>query len=98
MKIVDKRKFIRSLIVIGGIILLISFIFANKTFSHSEPSYKKVYVSSGDTLWNIAQQQKNTNLYFEDKDIRSIVDEIKYINKLDASNLEIGQELNIPII
>lgn len=98
MKIVDKRKFIRSLIVIGGIILLISFIFANKTFSHSETSYKKIYVSSGDTLWNIAQQQKNTNLYFEDKDIRSIIDEIKYTNNLNTSNLEIGQELNIPII
>lgn len=98
MKIVDKRKFIRSLIVIGGIILLISFMCANKTFSHSEPSYKKVYVSSGDTLWNIAQEQKNNNLYFEDKDIRSIIDEIKYANNLDASSLEIGQELNIPII
>lgn len=98
MKIVDKRKFIRSLIVIGGIILLISFIFVNKTLSHAETSYKKIYVSSGDTLWNIAQQQKNTNLYFEDKDIRSIIDEIKYTNNLNTSNLEIGQELNIPII
>lgn len=98
MKIVDKRKFIRSLIVIGGIILLISFIFANKTFSHSATSYKKIHVSSGDTLWNIAQEQKNTNLYFEDKDIRSIIDEIKYTNNLNTSNLEIGQELNIPII
>ena len=89
-----------GMLLIIPILLLSStyFIFANKTFSHSEPSYKKLYVSSGDTLWNIAQQQKNTNLYFEDKDIRSIIDEIKYTNNLNTSNLEIGQELNIPII
>lgn len=98
MKIVDKRKFIRSLIVIGGVILLISFIFANKTLSHAETSYKKIYVSSGDTLWNIAQEQKSTNQYFEDKDIRTIVDEIKYTNNLDTSSLKVGQELNIPTI
>ena len=98
MKIVDKRKFIRSLIVIGGVILLISFIFTNKTLSHAETNYKKIYVSSGDTLWNIAQEQKSTNQYFEDKDIRTIIDEIKYTNNLNTSSLNIGQELNIPTI
>lgn len=98
MKIIDKRKFIRSLIVIGGVILLMSFIFVNKTLSHAETSYKKIYVSSGDTLWNIAQEQKSTNQYFEDKDIRTIVDEIKYTNNLNTSSLNIGQELNIPTI
>lgn len=98
MKIVDKRKFIRSLIMIGVVILLISFIFTNKTLSHAETSYKKIYVSSGDSLWNIAQEQKSTNQYFEDKDIRTIIDEIKYTNNLNTSSLNIGQELNIPVI
>ena len=63
-----------------------------------ETNYKKIYVSSGDTLWNIAQEQKSTNQYFEDKDIRTIVDEIKYTNNLNTSSLNIGQELNIPTI
>ncbi len=98
MKIVDKRKFIRSLIIIGIFIALISVIFANKTLSHTETNYKKIYVSSGDTLWNIAKEQKDNNQYFEDKDIRTIVDEIKYTNNLNNSNLDIGQELNIPTI
>lgn len=98
MKIVNKGKFIRSMIFIGALITFISFIFVNKTLSHVETSYKKIYVSSGDTLWNIAQDQKNNNQYFEDKDIRSIVDEIKYTNQLTNSNLVVGQELNVPTI
>lgn len=98
MKIVNKRKFIRSIMIIGALIAFISFIFVNKTLSHVEISYKKIYVSSGDTLWNIAQDQKYNNQYFEDKDIRSIIDEIKYTNQLTNSNLVVGQELNIPTI
>lgn len=98
MKIVNKRKFIRSIVIIGIFIALISFIFVNKTLSHTETSYQKMYVSSGDTLWNIAKEQKGSNQYFEEKDIRTIIDEIKYTNHLNNSDLEIGQELNIPII
>lgn len=98
MKIVDIKKFIRSMIFIGALILFVSFIFVNKTLSHVETTYKKIYVSSGDTLWNIAQNQKSNNQYFEDKDIRSIIDEIKYTNQLTSSNLKVGQELNIPTI
>lgn len=98
MKIVNKRKFVRSIVIIGIFIALISFIFVNKTLSHTETSYQKIYVSSGDTLWNIAKEQKNNNQYFEEKDIRTIVDEIKYINNLNNSDLKIGQELNIPTI
>lgn len=98
MKIVDKRKFIRSLMIIGIFIVLIGFVFINKSFSHSEISYKKLYVSSGDTLWNIAKLEKNSNSYFENKDIRDVVEELKVTNNLTNSNLEIGQELNIPTI
>lgn len=98
MKIVNKRKFIRSVVIIGIFVAFISLIFANKTLSHTETSYQKIYVSSGDTLWNISKEQKKSNPYFEEKDIRTIVDEIKYTNNLNNSDLEIGQELNIPII
>lgn len=98
MKIVDKRKFIRSLIIIGGFIFIISFICASKTLSHSNTNYKTIYVSSGDTLWTIAKEEKNNNIYFESKDVRNIVDEIKYANNLNESNLKIGQELSIPVI
>ena len=98
MKIVDKKKFVKSLILIFAFIMFIGFIFINKSFSHSEVGYKTVYVSSGDTLWNIAKLEKNNNAYFEDKDIRDVVEVLKNTNNLTSSNLEIGQELNIPII
>lgn len=97
MKIVNKKKFIRSIIIIG-IILFISFILINNTLSHNEISYKTIYISSGDTLWGIAKQEKNCNIYFEDKDIRTIVDEIKHTNGLNKADLIIGQKLNIPTI
>ena len=98
MKIVDKRKFIRSLVLIFVFLMFITFAFINKSFSHTEVSYKKVYVSSGDTLWNIAKLEKNNNAYFENKDIRDIVYELQTTNNLTNSSLNVGQELNIPII
>ena len=98
MKIVNMKKFVRSLILAFGILLLISFIFVNKSFSHSEKKYKQIYISSGDTLWTIAKEEKNNNEYFENKDIREIVYELKTTNKLVSYNLKIGQEINIPTI
>lgn len=98
MKIVNKKKFIRSLVLIFIFLMFIIFSFINKSFSHSEVSYQKLYVSSGDTLWDIARQQQNNNQYFENKDIRDVIDEIKYINNLNTSNLNVGDELSIPTI
>ena len=98
MRIVNKKKFIRSMILMFGVLILISFIFANKSLSHTEKNFKKVYISSGDTLWSIAKEEKNSNVYFENKDIREIVYELKNTNELSNSSLKVGQELNVPII
>ena len=98
MKIVNMNKFLRSIILMFGVLILLIFMFINKSFSHSETMYKKVFISSGDTLWNIAKAEKNNNYYFENKDIREIVFELQSINNLNNSDLKIGQELNIPTI
>lgn len=98
MKIVNMKKFIRSLILIFGVLFLITFIFVNKSFSHSNTTYKKICVSSGDTLWTISKAEKNNNEYFENKEIREIVYELQTTNNLKSSNLKIGQELNIPTL
>lgn len=98
MRIVNMKKFIRSIIILLGVLFFISFIFVNKSFSHSEKSYKQIYISSGDTLWTIAKEEKNNNEYFENKDIREIVYELKTTNKLVDYNLKVGQEINIPTI
>lgn len=98
LKIVNLPKFIRSVIIIFSILIGIMFVISNKSLSHGDTQYKTIYVSQGDTLWNIAKCEKQDNPYFENKDIRDIVNQIKKINSLTNSNLVINQELKIPAI
>lgn len=97
MKIVDKKKFIRSISVIIGLVIVIILLLINTSFSHTEISYKKISVISGDSLWSIAKYEQTNNPYFANKDIRDIVNEIKSVNFLNNSTLNIGDQLNIPI-
>lgn len=96
MKIVDKRKFIRSTSITLGLIVFLILMLSNISFSHTEVTYKDISVSSGDTLWSIAKYEKNNNLYFADKDIQDIIYQIKYINKLNSSDITVGDKLSIP--
>ena len=98
MKIVNKKKFIKSVSITIGLIMFLILLLSNISFSHTEVKYKEIAISSGDTLWNIAKHEKNNNVYFEDKDIRDIVDEIKYLNNLNNSNLKVGDKLTLPTI
>lgn len=97
MKIVNMKRFIRTTLVILGIIFLLSLIM-NKSLSYKEPEYRKLYISNGDTLWSIAKDEKINNKYYENKDVRYILDDIKRANHLDNSNLKAGQELLIPVL
>ena len=98
MKRINKRKFIRSTSITIGLIILFILMLSNISFSHTEIKYKEIAVSAGDTLWSIAKYEQNNNLYFEDKDVRDIVAEIKLLNNLKTSNLSIGDKLSIPTI
>lgn len=92
MKIVNKFKFIRMLTLI--LIISALLIFSNKCFSKGEIKTKTIYVCNGDTLWQIASNEKENNLYYEDKDIRDIIYEIKKLNNLENNfNLSIGQKI-----
>ena len=96
MKIVNFSKFIRSILMIVGIVVAICLFITNTSFSHEEVTYKTIYVGNGDTLWSIAREQKEENEYYRNKDIRDIVDSIKDINNLNNSDLKINQQLSIP--
>ena len=98
MKIVNTKKFIRSILLILGIIFIVSLIISKASFSYKVTEYKTIYVSSGDTLWSIASMQLKTNDYYKNKDIRSIINDLIEINSLDNSNIQENQELKIPII
>lgn len=98
LKIVNVSKFIRSIIILIGVIICISIFAFNTSLSHKETTYKTVYVANGDTLWDIAKNEKENNNYYENKDIRYVVDNIKTVNKLSNSDLTANQELIIPLI
>ena len=95
MKIVNVKKFIRIMSILV-ILILIIILFSNKTYSKVDTKYKEESIILGDTLWSISQEESKNNKYFENKDIREIVSEIKRINKLDNLDLKEGQKLVIP--
>lgn len=96
MKIVNMKKFLRMTLIVFVIIVGISLYFSNVSFSKGDIKTKTVNVTKGDTLWSIAREEQENNAYYENKDIRDIIYEIKKINKLDNnSNLKIGQRLII---
>ncbi len=98
MKIVNRKKFIRSISITIFLILFMIIIFTNVSLSHSEIKYKQIAVSSGDTLWSLAKYEKSNNPYFEDTDIRDIIEVIKTSNNLKSSNINAYDELLIPTI
>ena len=98
MKIVNFKKFIRSLVITLFIIFCISLVFAKSSLSHKEVEYEKFYVESGDTLWTIASYLQNHNDYYKNKDIRFIISDLKDINNLKSGNIYANQELMVPVI
>lgn len=95
MRVVNKTKFIRSNIILAILIGSI-VIFATKAYSNVDTKYKEEYVYEGDTLWSIAQEELENNKYFEGKDIRYVVNELKTVNNLTSANLKEGDKLKIP--
>ena len=95
MKIVNKKKFLKSIGIVCLIVILIIMI-SNKTYSNANQKYKEEYIYSGDSLWKIATKEKEENSYFKGKDIRTIVYEIKNINSLDKADVYNGQKILIP--
>ncbi len=89
MKIVNKKKFIRTMSIL--IILISSLIlFAKNTYSKGEIVYKEDYIYSGDTLWSIAK------IEMKNKDIREVIDELETINNLNNRDLIEGEKIKIP--
>ena len=98
MRIANVKKFIRSILIIMGIILCLTLFINKASLSHGETEYKTIYVSEGDTLWNIAKSNQRNNQYYKNKDVRYIINDIMKINKLNNSEININQELLIPVI
>ena len=90
---------IKNLLLLALAIIAINSIFLNNnSYSKVEVKYKTELISSGDTLWSIAKRERNINKYYQDKDVREIVYDLKQVNNLQVSDLSIGQKIMIPKI
>lgn len=98
MKIKNIKKFIRGIFIVLGIIFILSLIIVKSTLSYTTKEYKTIYVKSGDTLWSIAADLQENDNYYEGKDIRYIIGDLKGINCLMNSAVYINQELKIPVV
>lgn len=98
MKIKNVKKFIRSILIVLGVIFILSLIIVKSTLSYTVRRYKTIYVESGDTLWSIASDLQENNAYYKGKDIRYIIGDLKEINNLNSSMVYANQELQIPIV
>lgn len=98
MKIKNFKKFVRSILIILGIIFISSLIIVKSTLSYTNYKYKTIYVKSGDTLWSIALDMQANNPYYKGKDVRYIISNLKEVNNLSNSMVYTNQELQIPII
>lgn len=98
MKIVNIKKFIRSITIVVLVIIGLSLLISNTTYSHGEKQYKTIYVSEGDTLWNIAKTNQSINDYYKGKDVRYILNDLINVNNLKSTTITVNQELRIPQI
>lgn len=94
-KLKKSVKMVLSIIIIAVIIWLL---IRSTSFSYKEVEYREMYVSNGDTLWEIAKSEKDKNQYYEGKDIREIIFDIKKVNNLQNSDIYEHQRLLIPNI
>lgn len=101
MKIVNMRKFVRSILILIGVIVALIIFFPKATLSHNEnahSNYEKISVAQGDTLWSIASYQQENNPYYTERDVRDIIIELKKVNQLTHSELQIGQTIKVPVL
>ena len=96
MKIVNFKKFLRSILIVIGLVVAITLILARSSLSHRETEFKTIYVVQGETLWSIASGLQDID-YYRGKDIRDIINDLVNINELDTKTLAINQPLQIPI-
>lgn len=91
-----KSKFRFTLFLVIAILLsasmFSSFLGLNNVNSISLDEFKPVKVEAGESLWSIAKANNPNN-----KDIRSLIHEIKKINELESSEINEGQKILIPV-
>ncbi len=92
---VDLFKFIRSVFILLGIMLVILLYIGKVIYSHEEIENKEIIVTENETLWSIASYEQKHNDFYKDKSISYIMDDIKEGNNMNMSMIYEGQILKI---
>ena len=89
----NKFRFICFLLVLFSLMyaLMVSLFNLGNVYSKSYDEYAVYYVTSGDTLWEIAEKNNVNNI-----DTRKLINEIKEVNNI-GSEIFAGQEIKIPV-
>lgn len=95
-KIINQKKFIKTTSIILVTVFLLLLIFLSNVEAKGSVKYKVESIISGDTLWSIAENEIENNDYYQNKDIRNVIEEIRSINNLESSNLTEGMKIKIP--
>ena len=89
------RRFMLFLILTFVLFILITSLFAkgNKVYNSTyNGKYRKIKISNGDTIWNIAMNNKPQNY-----DIRKMVFEIIELNHMENAHIYPGDLIKVPI-
>ena len=96
IKIINKKKFMKLPVMILSILCICIILLTDQSESNTEITYKTIYVSKGETLWDIATKEAEKNEYYKGYDVRDIIQEIEEMNGLLNANIFEGKELKIP--
>ncbi len=89
MKIVNKTKFIKSILILIFSIIFIIAVILRINEKQIDYVQEKYVVQKGDTLWNIASEYAS-----EHQDLKDYIYQLKQVNNI-ASSLEEGQSIII---
>ncbi len=87
------KGILRLLVLVGVVVATVSFFSApsaQASIDKADVSFQYVTVSSGQTLWEIAEK------YAPGKDVRDTVDAIVSLNNLTEGTVQPGQRLALP--
>lgn len=90
MRIVNRKKFIRSIAIL--IFLLVGLFNISVAKSNKEAEIIDYTIAPGQTLWSIAKEYTPNA-----KDIRETIHEIKDLNNMQDSSIYVGQTIKIKI-
>lgn len=92
-----KVKWLNVIVLFMSIMLLLSCIslqaLGRNNVSYTPKAYMQVYVQSGDTIWDLIKEY-NPNYH---GNMEKAIWQVRQVNKLNHTNLKIGQVLLIPL-